>query len=191
MRAIIIALIASLSLYGCMGTENYYKAQTAYYTAQTQAQIAYIEAQKDKQPLAQMVAPDGTCFTVNQVSNLPAPVINVPQNPVIAGLKTVITSTPMSILAGSWGARELIKAATGDMSVDNGSSLTTTRDSNNQTELNNADEGIDRKINNSVNDTDNRSNYENSVSDPTIVEQPPAVIVEQPEPVIINREPIE
>lgn len=177
-----ISLIACLLCSGCMGTENYYKAQTAYYQAQAEAQTAYIHAQNQRQPLAEMIAPDGTKFIVNQAGIIQSPVIQTTKNPIVDGLKTIVNSTPLSIVAGGWAAKEIIKHSTGDVSASGESTVTTTANSNNQTELNNAESDI----NNSVDSSDN-----SQVADPLVVNQPEPIILTQPEPIIVNQpEPI-
>ena len=60
----ILPIILFIFLTGCMGTKEYYQAQTAYYDAQARANIAHVQAVNNRQPLAKMVAPDGTVFVV-------------------------------------------------------------------------------------------------------------------------------
>lgn len=185
MKKLILCLVFfGLISSGCIGTKDYYNAQTAYYNAQAEAQIAHIEAQKTRQPLAEMVAPDGTRFVVNQTASDAPPVISTVENPIVAGLKTIVNSTPVSIIAGGWSATRLIKASTGDINANDGSTVTSTANSNNETEVNNADEGIARETDSS---TDSRSEYDNSTADPTVVNQPEPIVVEQPEPVIVEQ----
>ena len=178
-----LILIACLFLSGCMGTENYYKAQTAYYQAQAQANSAYIAAVNNRQPLAEMTAPDGTKFVVNQTQMIPIPSIQTTKNPIVEGLRTVVNSTPFGIFAGGWSAKQIIKASSGD--INNGAgTVTSTSNSNNQTELNNANEGITRDE--SVTDDNSVIDSHDAVSEPTVITQPEPVIITQPEPIIVK-----
>jgi len=167
----ILPIILLITLNGCMGTKEYYQAQTAYYDAQARANIAHVEAVNNRQPMAKMVAPDGTVFVVNQTGPLPAPIILRAKNPIVDGLKAVVTSTPLSILAGGWTAREIIKNSKGDIRASDGSTVTSTSNSNNQTDFRHADENI----------TEDHSSTDSndSVADPVIVETDPVIV--QPE----------
>lgn len=185
MKNLFLIVITGLICASCMGTKEYYRAQTAYYNAQAQAQTAYIQVQNQRQPLAEMTAPDGTRFVVNQSGIIQMPVIQTTKNPIVEGLRTIATSTPVSILAGGWAAKEIIKHSTGDVSASGQSSVTTTANSNNMTELNNAESDIIHDSSTS----DSRSNYDNATADPVVVNQPEPVvvdpvIVEQPEPIM-------
>lgn len=171
----ILALIAlALHLTGCMGTENYYQSQIAYYNAQAQAYQAQAEAQANRPPLAEMVAPDGTRFVVNQVGDVATPVIRATQNPIVEGLKTVVNSTPLAIVAGGWTAKQVLQNATGDINASGGSTVTSTSNSHNSTDLRNADGNI----------SDVSDSY-NQTADPTVVTQPDPTIVPAPDPVIV------
>jgi len=167
----ILPTILLISLTGCMGTKEYYRAQTAYYDAQARANIAPVQAVNNRQPLARMVARDGTICVVNQTGPLPAPIILRAKNPIVDGLKAVVTSTPLSILAGGWTAREIIKNSKGDIRASDGSTVTSTSNSNNQTDFRHADENI----------TEDHSSTDShdSVADPVIVETEPVIV--QPE----------
>lgn len=161
----------TILLSGCMGTENYYNAQTEYYKAQAEASKAYIQAVS--KPLAQMQTADGTVFVVNN-TNVQAPVIHTIDNPIVAGIKTVVNSTPIAILSGGWAVKEIVKHSTNI--TNNGGTVTT--NSNNQPQL--ANEGnIDNSVDNSATAT------------PTVVNQDKAVIVEQPEPIVVRPEIVE
>jgi len=184
MKYIIAALALAIMLTGCMGTENYYQSQIAYYNAHAQAYQAQAEAQANRPPLAEMVAPDGTRFVVNQTGDMPAPVIRTTENPIVAGIKTVVNSTPLSIVAGGWTAKEILKNATGDINASGGSSVTSTSNSHNASEIRNAD---------TMDNSDNSlTDSQNQTADPTIVEQPPyndPIIVEQPpynDPIVVE-----
>jgi outer membrane lipoprotein SlyB len=184
---ILLVSLIGLSLSGCMGTKNYYDAQTAYYNAQKDASIAYTKAMNARPPIAQMVAPDGTVFTVNQTGAITSPVIRITENPIVAGLKTVVNSTPLAIVAGGWSAKELLKSSSGDVYASDNAHVTTTSNSNNATDLRNADGDISEdNSNNSTNDSNN------AVADPTIVEQPAyndPIVIEQPDyndPIIVD-----
>jgi len=185
MKNLFLIVIIGLICTGCMGTKEYYQAQTEYYKAQAQAQTAYLQAQNQRQPLAEMIAPDGTRFVVNQSGIIQTPVIQTTKNPIVEGMKTIVNSTPVGILAGGWAAKEIIKHSTGDVSASGQSNVTTTANSNNMTELNSAESDI-------VNDSsanDSRSNYDNATAAPVVVNQPDPVVVdpvvvEQPEPVM-------
>jgi len=167
----ILPVILLITLTGCMGTKEYYQAQTAYYDAQARANIAHVQAVNNRQPLAKMVAPDGTIFVVNQTGPLPAPIILRAKNPIVDSLKSIVTSTPLSILAGGWTAREIIKNSKGDIRASDGSTVTSTSNSNNQTDFRHADENI----------TEDHSSTDSndSVADPVIVETEPVIV--QPE----------
>jgi hypothetical protein len=179
-RLIVLAAMAML-LTGCMGTENYYKAQMSYYEAQAMAYQAQAEAQANRPPLAEMVAPDGTRFVVNQTGDMPVPVIRTTQNPIVEGLKTVVNSTPLAIVAGGWTAGEVLKHATGDINASGGSTVTSTSNSHNSTDLRNADGNVSEdNSNNSTNDSYNQT------ADPTVVNAPDPTIVTQPDPVIVQ-----
>jgi PBP1b-binding outer membrane lipoprotein LpoB len=184
MKYIIAALALAIMLTGCMGTENYYQSQIAYYNAQAQAYQAQAEAQANRPPLAEMVAPDGTRFVVNQTGDMPAPVIRTTQNPIVEGVKTIVNSTPLAIVAGGWTAKEILKNATGDINASGGSSVTSTSNSHNASEIRNAD---------TMDNSDNSlTDSQNQTADPTIVEQPPyndPIIVEQPpynDPIVVE-----
>lgn len=177
----LLAILAVLFLTGCMGTENYYKSQIAYYNAQAEANRAYIEAMNKRQPLAEMVAPDGTRFVVNQTGSMTVPMIRATQNPIVEGLKTVMNSTPLAIVAGGWTAGEVLKHATGDINASGGSNVTSTSNSHNSTDLRNADGNVSEdNSNNSTNDSYNQT------ADPTIVEQP-----EYNDPIVLKPEVVE
>lgn len=164
-------VLSTLFLNGCMGTENYYNAQTEYYKAQAEASKAYIQAVS--KPLAQMQTADGTVFVVNN-TNVQAPVIHTIDNPIVAGIKTVVNSTPLAIVSGGWAVKEIVKHSTNI--TNNGGTVTT--NSNNQPQL--ANEGnIDNSVDNSATAT------------PTVVNQDKAVIVEQPEPIVVRPEIVE
>ena len=167
----ILLIISSFFLSSCMGTENYYNAQTEYYKAQAEANKAYVQAMS--RPVAEMTAPDGTRFVVNN-TNIQAPIIHTIDNPIVAGIKTVVNSTPIAILSGGWAVKEIVKHSTNI--TNNGGTVTT--NSNNQPQL--ANEGnIDNSVDNSATAT------------PTIVNQEKAVIVEQPEPIVVRPEIVE
>jgi len=170
-----LLIISCFFLSGCMGTENYYAAQTAYYNAQAQANTAYITAINNRPPIAEMISPDGTKFIVNQTQAIPMPVISTIKNPIVESLKTIMNATPVAILAGGWSAKQIIKSSTGDINNESGT-VTSTANSNNQTELNNADESISRDE--SATDDNSVMDSHDAVSDP--------VIVTQPEPIVIN-----
>lgn len=174
LSAILVCIALALYLTGCMGTENYYQSQIAYYNAQAEASRAYIEAMNNRQPLAEMVAPDGTRFVVNQTGTVTTPVIRTTQNPIVEGLKTVVNSTPLAIVAGGWTAKQILKNATGDINASGGSTVTSTSNSHNATDLRNADGNI----------SDVSDSY-NQTAPPTVVTQPDPTIVPAPDPVIV------
>lgn len=185
----LVAVLALVMLTGCMGTESYYQSQIAYYNAQAEANRAYIEAMNNRQPLAEMVAPDGTRFTVNQTGVMAAPVVRTTQNPIVEGLKTVVNSTPLAIVAGGWTAGEVLKHATGDINASGGSTVTSTNNSHNATDLRNADGNISED-NNSMNDSYNQTAEPTVVTqpDPTIIPAPDPVIIPAPDPVIVDKD---
>jgi hypothetical protein len=164
----VLPFVLLFMLTGCMGTKEYYNAQTAYYEAQARANIAHVEATNNRQPLAKMIAPDGTVFVVNQTGALPAPIILRAKNPIVDGLKAIVTSTPLSILAGGWTAKEILKHSQGDIRASDGSTVTSTANSNNQTDFRNADGNIS--------EDHSSADSHDSVADPVIVEKEPVVV---------------
>lgn len=163
---IISILILCLFINGCIGTENYYKAQTEYYKAQAEANKAYTLA--ISKPLAQMQSPDGTTFIVNN-PNIQKPEIHQAVNPITDGIKTIVNSTPAAILSSGFAVKEIVKHSSNIQ--NNGGTVTT--NSNNQPQILNADGNIDQS---------------SHTATPTVVEQDRAVIVNQPEPVIVKPE---
>lgn len=181
MKSLFVFLgILCLLLTGCMGTQEYYQTQSKYYKEQTAMTKAYLEYLNKQQPLVSVTAPDGTVMTVNQTQALKMPQIQAVENPIVKGIKTIVMSTPASLLAGGWAAKEIIKHSTGDIKANGESSVTTTSNSNNSAEFNSADEDI---INDSPT-TDSRSNYDNATSDPVVAEQPDPIVVD---PVVVNQ----
>lgn len=161
-------------LSGCMGTSEYYQSQTAYYQAQATANASYTAAMS--RPLAEMTAPDGTKFIVNN-PNVQRPAIQPATNPIVDGLKTIVNSTPVSIIAGGWAAKEVIRSATNG-TINNSGDGSVTTNSNNQPQLISTDGNVDQSI----------TTIDNSATaTPTVVSQEKAVIVEHPEPVIITQ----
>ena len=160
---------------GCIGTADYYASKSAYYEAQARANIAYIQA-VDK-PLAEMTAPDGTRFVVNNTA-IQAPRIEQANSPIVDGLKTILNSTPAAIMSGGWAGSEIIKHSTGQLTnTGNGTINTNSGNSALQSEA-----GIDQSV------TDDHTN---NAATPTIVNQPEPTIVTQPEPTIVTQpEPI-
>ncbi|MBF0205199.1 MAG: hypothetical protein HQK67_13080 [Desulfamplus sp.] len=172
---LIIAILMSIVLTSCMGTSEYYKSQTEFYKAQTEANKAYMMAMQ--KPIAEMVAPDGTTFRVNNV-NIQQPQIQQMTNPVVDGLKTVINSTPVAILSGGWAVKEIVRSSTG--TITNGAGTVTTN-SNNQPQVVNADGNIDQSEHTATPTVVNQPA-------PTVVTQPAPLIVPQPSPVIVTPE---
>lgn len=112
-------IIGSISLSGCAG---YYQSQTAYYQAQSDAATAYLKA--SQRPIAEMVAPDGTRFVVNQTA-IQMPIIKESNNPVVEGVKNVVNSTPAAILSGAVLAGQVLKNSIGDSTVNGSNNQST------------------------------------------------------------------
>ena len=168
---IISILILCLFINSCIGTENYYKAQTEYYKAQAEANKAYTLA--ISKPLAQMQSPDGTTFIVNN-PNIQKPEIHQAVNPITDGIKTIVNSTPAAILSSGFAVKEIVKHSSNIQ--NNGGTVTT--NSNNSTKLLN-EGNLDESVK-----TDNTHT-------PTVVSQEKAVIVEQDKAIIVKPEVIE
>jgi len=155
---------------GCIGTADYYQSKTEYYFAQARANEAYISAVS--KPIAEMTAPDGTVFIVNN-HNIPAPKIEQANSPIVDGLKVILQSTPAAILSGGWAGREIIKHSTGTLTTDSGTINA------------HSDNGlIDQRQ--SSTDTSTITENNSSTAPPVVVEQPTPVIVNQPEPIIVQ-----
>jgi len=114
MRYLLFSLFFLLP--GCVGTADYYASKTAYYNAQSAAQVAYIQAAN--RPIAEMTAPDGTRFVVNNTA-IQAPRIHQANSPIVDGMKVVLNSTPVAILFGGWAAKEIIQHSAGTL-INNG-----------------------------------------------------------------------
>ena len=169
---ILLCLLCS----SCIGTENYYQAQTAYYQAQAEANRAYIQAVS--KPLAQMTAPDGTIFLVNN-PNIQRPEIHQAVNPISDTVKTIVNSTPAAILSSGFAVKEIVKHSSNI--TNNGGTVST----NSNNSLKAAAEGnIDESIDNTH--TPTIVSQDKAV----IVNQDKAVIVNQPEPIIVKPEVI-
>lgn len=160
---LIIGFILSFNTIGCMGTESYYNAQTAFYNAQAEASKAYVIAVS--KPIAEMTAPDGTKFVVNN-TNISNPKIEQANNPIVDVVKSVVNSTPLTILSSGFAVKEIVKNSSNI--TNNGGSVTT--NSNNSTKLSNGN----------IEEIDNTAT-------PTVVTTDKAVIVES-EPVIVRPE---
>ena len=150
---LIVGVLCSM-LCSCIGTDAYYESQSAYYNAQASA----ITSQR---PLARMTAPDGTVFEVANPNQIQG--ISQAKNPIVETFRTILTSTPISIIAGGWSAREMIQASTGSVS----------------------------QIDNSSSSVDNSAVAEPVIVTqplPTVIEQPPPVIVPPSETIIVKPE---
>jgi len=164
---------------GCIGTADYYQSKTEYYIAQATATQAYIQAVS--KPLAEMTAPDGTRFVVNNTA-ITAPRIEQANSPIVDGLKAILQSTPAAMLAGGWAGSEIIKHSTGQL-TNTGNGTINTNSGNPQTQ---SDAGIDQSVS-----TDSHE----ATAQPLVVTQPKPtivnpVVVTQPEPTIIRPEVI-
>jgi len=197
-------LLLVVMLTGCyaMRPESY-QARTAYY----QAQVAAYQAQsaRAQQPLVSMVMADGGILNVGNQLPTPLPVIHQEKNGWVDFSKTFLNSTPFSILAGGWSAKQLLKHSGGNVQIDgdgntaspvsnsyntdttdiatttgDDSGLDQHADSSDQSSVDNSDNS-----NNSDNsdNSDNRADYDNQTATPTIVVQPEPVIVN---PVVVN-----
>ena len=199
----LLLFLSLLTLTSCMGTQAYYDSQTAYYQAQTQAATAYMQAMNSRPPLAEMTAPDGTKFIVNQTGAISTPAIRQAENPIVKGIKTGERILMSGIIGAS--AVELMKAGNGE--IHNSGSGTVTTNSYNPVDVTtrHTDDGDVVETNHDNSDWTDRHDLADDHSqtadptiveqpapvivDPVIVEQPPynePVIVEQPEPVIVE-----
>jgi len=183
-------LLLILLLPGCLGSADYYASKTSYYEAQARANEAYIEA--SSKPLAEMRAPDGTVFIVNNTA-IQAPVIQQAGSPIVDGLKVILNSTPVAVLSGGWAAKEIIKNSAGTL-INSGDGAINSNSGNTST-FTNGD------TNNSITDDHTATATPTIVTqpepvivspvDPVIITQPEPVIVEQPDPIIINQSNLE
>jgi len=163
-------IIGSISLSGCAG---YYESQTAYYTAQTRSAEAYLRA--SQQPIAEMVAPDGTRFVVNQVA-IQMPVIKESNNPMVEGIKTIVNSTPASILSGAVLAGEILKNSVGstsnttntDGSNNQSTNTTSTSSSTNETQSTNDNHSVTTTTSNSNNPSSTDNHTSTNTTDNTL-----------------------
>lgn len=172
-----IALVSCFIASGCIGSADYYASKTAYYQAQASASQAYIQAAS--KPLAEMKAPDGTVFVVNNTA-IQAPVIQQAGSPIVDGLKVILNSTPAAVLSGGWAAKEIIKNSAGTF-TNNGDGGTISNNSGNTPSYINGD------TDNSTSTVDDHT----ATAPPLVVTQPDPVIVNQPEPIVIEQpEPI-
>jgi len=122
MKNTILIFFSFIFLSGCIGTADYYQSKTEFYVAQATATQAYIQAVS--KPIAEMTAPDGTRFVVNN-HNIPAPRIEQANSPIVDGLKVILQSTPAAILSGGWAGSEIIKHSTGQLTNTGGGTINT------------------------------------------------------------------
>ncbi len=196
MKRIIAMLLTVLFLPGCLFyTDAYYESQNQYYQAQKAAYDA--QAIQAAQPVAIITTQTGETITIAKQGIVAAPVIRTQLSPLADVIKTAITSTPLSIIAGGWSAMKLLKYSNGDIRVaGEGNTITTTKNSNNTTEVStateeglvdqhqdssdNSDNSDNSDSSDNSNNSDNRSDYDNQTADPTVVN--PVVV----DPVIVN-----
>lgn len=173
-RKHLILILMIVSLTGC---SKYYEAEISYYNAQAMANDAYVSAMRNLPPIAQMTAPDGTVFVVNSTAQIQLPVIKQMDNPALGALKTIVNSTPLSIVAGGWAGSEIIKQSRGhNLSIDGQSSYTDSTSVGN----------LDQSQQNSTATPTVVDQPSPVVVNPTVVTQPEPVIVQQPEPIIVQ-----
>jgi len=167
----ILCVITCLQAIGC--TPSYYEAQRAYYEAQKTSYEAYIKTAS--KPIAEMIAPDGTRFAVNN-AEVKIPMIRQSENPIVNVIDTVVNSSPAAIIAGGWSVSEIMKRAIGDTTT----TTTTVNDSTAPPVVVQQPEPVVVQQPEPV-----------VVQQPPPVEQPDPVIVQQPEPVIVQQpEPV-
>ncbi len=204
-------LILTTLLTGCYGMRpEMYQARTAYYNAQVAAYQA--QSAQAQQPLLSMTTTDGSKVSVANPIPVALPVVQQERNGWVDFGKTIINSTPLSILAGGWSASKLLKYSTGDVNINgdgntaspisnsyntkttdiastgDDSTLDQHADSSDNSSVDKSDSSdnsnnSDNSDNSSVDNSDNRTDYDNQTATPTIVEQPAPVIVD---PVIVN-----
>lgn len=156
-----LIIIMFPAIIGCTG---YYNAQIEFYKAQSNSNIAYLDVINNRKPIAEMVAPDGTVFRVNNSDAIAQPVIVQATNPFVDGVKSIVNSTPASILSSGWAIKEIVNQSVGNSSTTNTG-------------------------NTSVNGNIDQSSTDSSATaTPTVVTQPQPIIVTQPEPVIVKPE---
>jgi len=166
-----VIMIAAMICSGCIGSEEYYASKTAYYQAQAQANIAYIQA--SNKPLAEMTAPDGTRFVVNNTA-IQAPRIEQANSPIVDGFKVILNSTPAAVLSGGWAAKEIIQHSAGTL-INNGDGTISSNSGNTSSFVNG--------------DTDNSvTDDHTATAPPLVVTQPSPVVVTQPDPTIVKPE---
>jgi len=177
MKNIVLIFFSFIFLSGCIGTADYYASKTEYYIAQARAHEAYIHAVN--KPLAEMTAPDGAKFIVNN-HNIPTPRIEQANSPIVDGLKVILQSTPVAILSGGWAGKEIIRHSTGTLTTESGTINTNSGNESYQT-----DSGlIDQHQETSSISNDNHS----ATAPPLVVTQPTPVIVNQPSPLVVTQE---
>ena len=164
--------------------------EASFNKAQQAAIASHAELIKAPPVVATFQTTNGEVIKIHSQLIPEYPVVRQRKNQVVEGLKAVVTSTPLAIIAGGWSASEIIKRSTGDVTASGMSSVTTTANSHNATDISNADGSIDRSNteDNSVAinddhsvriDDDHSDHSDNSVvdshdqtADPTVVTQP-------------------
>jgi len=164
MRKLLMLLTLLIFSSGCIGTADYYASKTEYYIAQARASEAYIKAVS--KPVAEMTAPDGTRFVVNN-TEIPAPRIEQANSPIVDGIKVILNSTPAAILSGGWAGSEIIKHSTGQLTNTGGGTINT-------------------NSGNSVLQSEGTIDQSEVITTEDNSETAPPLVVTQPNPTIVN-----
>lgn len=185
---ILFVILTMVTMSGCyfMRPESY-QMRTAYY--QAQAEVAKAYAARANAPLVTLTTTDGQTLSVaNPTPVVPMRVVES-SNEWADVTKAFFSSTPLSLLAGGWAVREIVKRSTGDIDVNgDGNDLTTNNNSFNTNELTSTTVDDGATQDNHVDNSDSRQNYDNATAPPTVVNQPAPTIVTQPAPIIVKPE---
>ena len=130
-----IVILVSLCLFltSCASTRN---MQSSSMKSQAAAHTSYYENYAN-QPLSKITLPDGTVIeTAHPVRPAP-PIITMPRNEWADTAISILNSTPLSIVAGGWAGKQLLKYSNGP--VNNNGDGTVNLNSGNATRLENND----------------------------------------------------
>ena len=156
--------------------------EASYNQAQQGAFASHAALVKEPPVIATFQTTNGETIKIHS-QNIPAyPIVRQRKNQIVEGLDKIVNSAPAAIAAGGFAGKQLLKAATGDVNASGGSTVSTTSNSNNATDISNADGSIDRsntEDNSSVINDDHSDRSDNSqvdshdqTADPTVVTQP-------------------
>lgn len=197
-KSAILFTVLILSLIGCasiMDPKGYNEVQKAKWEAMNASATAYNSNIETK--LVDMDPKTGVVTVYNQNQHAPIIVKDQP-NAFVQTADVVLNSAGIKILGGGWAAGYVIGKANGDSYSSNGeSSMSISQDSGNpvNVETRHTEDGgsitdenhngsdyttSDSNDDNSIIDdhADNRNDFNNSTATPTVIKQPPPVVVQ-------------